>query len=226
MLKKFCVLLLALCLLPVPAHAEASPPYVAITFDDGPSGRFTRALLDGLDERQVKATFLLCGYRMKQFPAITQRIYDSGHEIGLHGYSHASMARMSAAQVMKEIRETKQYLPDGCECAFLRPPGGAVSSAVRSAARESDLAILSWNVDPRDWATSHACEVESAVLSCVKDGDVILLHDMSDSSVEAALVIIDTLRAQGFEFVTVSELAALRGVALSSGSVYSRFPSG
>ena len=72
----------------IPVQAAQPEKLVALTFDDGPSGKFTRNLLDGLKERDVKATFLLCGYRMEQYPELTARIFNEGHEIGLHGYSH------------------------------------------------------------------------------------------------------------------------------------------
>ena len=196
---------------------------MALTFDDGPSGRFTRELLDGLEQRGVKATFLLCGYRLKDYPKEAKRIQQEGHEIGLHGYSHSSMADMGQEDLEREIADTLALLPDGCRPVFLRPPGGKCSEVVKDAARQADLAILSWSVDPKDWASHDAQVIEDAVVQTVRDGDVILLHDMSDSSVEAALSIIDELKAQGFSFVTVSELARLKGRTIEPGKVYGRF---
>ncbi len=197
--------------------------YVALTFDDGPSGRFTRVLLDGLAEREVKATFLLCGYRIGDYPKEAQRIFDEGHEIGLHGYSHRSMEAMDAATLDRELAETLALLPEGCRPAFLRPPGGKSSKTVTAAATRAGLSILSWSVDPRDWDCCDARTICAAVVGKVRDGDVILLHDMSDSSVAAALAIVDELQAQGFTFVTASELAAQKGTALQPGREYQRF---
>ena len=223
-MKRISALLLCLALLTLPAGAAQTQKYVALTFDDGPSGRFTRALLDGLAERGVKATFLLCGYRIEQAPEMTRRIYDEGHEIGYHGYSHCCMEQMCREQIEKEIRDTQALLPEDCDPVFLRPPGGILNETVLLAAKEAGLPILTWSVDPRDWATHDTAAVERAVLSKVRDGDVILLHDMSDSTVEAALMIIDTLREEGYAFQTVSQLAQQRGVELEPGKVYSRFP--
>jgi len=107
---------------------------------------------------------------------------------------------------------------------FLRPPGGCCSDAVRQVAEARQLAILSWSVDPRDWATSDTAAVEQAVLKNVKDGDIVLLHDMTVSSVQAALDIVDVLKDQGYEIVTVSELVKLRGVNLKPGKTYTSFP--
>lgn len=222
-MRRIAALLLCLCLVPLRAEAAPETKYVALTFDDGPSGRYTRHLLEGLWERDVKATFLLCGYRIAQFPELTREIYAQGHEIGHHGYSHASMKTMSRRDIARELQETEALLPAGCQPAFFRPPGGEVTDAVTQVATARQLAVLRWSVDPRDWATGDAVAVESAVLEKVRDGDIILLHDMTDSSVRAALEIIDRLKNQGFRFVTVSELARLRDVRILPGKTYTCF---
>jgi len=213
---------LSILLFPLPAAAE-QPKYVALTFDDGPSGRFTQALLDGLKERGVKATFLLCGYRLKIYPKLAQRIFESGHEIGLHGYSHDDMGKMTRDQIQKEISDTLALLPKGCKPAFLRPPGGSFGTAVIDAAKAAGLSLLLWSVDPRDWATKDVDAVEAAVLENIRNADIILMHDMRSSSVDAALKIIDSLKEQGFRFVTTSELARLREIPLRPGKVYRHF---
>lgn len=206
----------------LPAQAQTEK-LVALTFDDGPSGKYTRNLLDGLGERKVKATFLLCGYRMEQYPELTDRIHREGHEIGLHGYSHKSMQNMCRTDVNREIERAMSLVPEDCEISFLRSPGGACSPCVYAAAANFGLSVLSWSVDPKDWATHDAEAIEREVIAHVQDGDVILLHDMSDSSVEAALVIIDELQEQGFRFVTVSELAQARNVTIVAGKEYAKF---
>ena len=223
-MRRFLAIFLCLSLMPIP-HARADEPqYVALTFDDGPSGRFTRRLLAGLEERQVQATFLLCGYRLEVYPELAKQIFHAGHEIGLHGYSHKDMAKLSRKELQKEIDNTRALLPAGCEAVFLRPPGGSGTALVEQVAAKEDLALLLWSVDPRDWAVHDAAAVEAAVVSQVRDGDVILLHDLSDSSVDAALSIIDRLQEDGFQFVTVSQLASLRGVILQPGRTYTCFP--
>ena len=214
--------LLCALMLVFPVGADSGESYVALTFDDGPSGRFTRRLLEGLKERDVKATFLLCGYRVELYPKEAARIAREGHEIGLHGYSHDPMSDMSKSQVTGEIQKTAQLLP--YDVRFLRPPGGKYNEATIAAARKAGLAILSWSLDPKDWACDDAATITERVVEKVKDGDVILLHDMSDSSVTAALRIVDRLEARGFRFVTVSELAKIKGVILTPGKVYTGFP--
>lgn len=222
-MRQILTLLLCALLLAVPARGEGNEKYVALTFDDGPSGRYTDRLLDGLEERDAHATFLLCGYRIAQYPAVVQRIAAEGHEIGNHGYSHRNMQKLSRREIAQELMDTQALLA-GIPVRFCRPPGGCCSDGVRQVAQARKLAILNWSVDPRDWAVQDAASVEQAVVKHVSDGDVILLHDMSDSSVDAALHIIDQLSAQGYRFVTVSQLAALRGCVPKAGQTYHSFP--
>lgn len=195
---------------------------MALTFDDGPSGRFTERLLDGLEERQVKATFFLCGYRIAQYPNLTRRMGEEGHEIGLHGYSHNNMAAMGAGELNRELEDTMALLPDNADIHLLRPPGGKTTDTVAEAAANCGVAIITWSIDPRDWATSDAQAVTRSVVGQVQDGDIILLHDMTDSSVDAALAIVDKLKLQGYRFCTVSELAREKGMELTPGSCYTR----
>ena len=223
-MRRIFALMVCLVLLALPARAEEQQKYVALTFDDGPSGRYTERLLDGLRERGAKATFLLCGYRMEDFPELTARISREGHEIGFHGYSHDNMSVMSRRKIGEELIRSEKLLPEGCRPVFLRPPGGAEGDNVRQVAEVRNLGLLLWSVDPKDWAVKDAPLVISRVVETAGDGDVILMHDMSDSSVTAALEILDRLQNQGYQFVTVSELAELRGVKIRPGETYRRFP--
>ena len=215
---------LALSLMILPVRAAEDRKYVALTFDDGPSGKYTETLLDGLDLRGAKATFFLCGYRMEQYPALAQRIFDEGHEIGYHGFSHKNMDTMSRRSIAAELMDSQALLPEDCDPVFFRPPGGLVSDGVRQVAEVRNLVLLSWSVDPKDWETENTGQIEQTVLKKVTDGDIILLHDMTYSSVKAALNVVDTLQAQGYRFVTVSELARLRHARIRPGKIYRKFP--
>ncbi len=221
-MRRLVALFLILALL-CPTAQAAQEQYVALTFDDGPSGRFTRRLLEGLNDRDVKVTFFLCGYRLKEYPGIAREIFEQGHEIGLHGYSHQDMSKMSREQIARELRDNRALLPESCSPVLLRPPGGSNSRAVDQAARDAGLALIKWSVDPRDWANHDAAAVEAAVVETVRSGDIILMHDMCDCSVDAALAIIDRLQEQGFRFVTVSELARRGGTELKPGVMYTAF---
>lgn len=220
-LRRWFALLICFSLLCVPAQAAENEKLVALTFDDGPSGRFTRRLLEGLAQRDAKATFFLCGYRLEQYSKLAQEIVDKGHEVGNHGYSHRSMCAMTPQELTDEIRNTAKMLP--ADAHFLRPPGGLCDQKIETLAKKLGLSILHWSIDPQDWATDDADLIVQRVVSRAKHGDVILLHDLSDSSVDAALMIVDALQKKGFRFVTASELAQANGYCLTSGQVYIHF---
>lgn len=224
-LKRYLAFILCFTFLRLPVNAAEDQKLIALTFDDGPSGRFTQRLLDGLSERGVKATFLLCGYRMEQYPELTQKIYEQGHEIGLHGYSHKTLENSCKEGARQEIQKNMDLMPEGCKISFFRSPGGLCNEDVKEAAKEYGLSILLWSVDPKDWAIHDTNLITKRVVSQVKDGDIILMHDMSDSSVDAALAIIDQLKRQGYRFITASELAAVKNISLVPGYEYRRFPS-
>ena len=222
-LRRFFVVLLCFSLMILPAEAADGEKLVALTFDDGPSGRFTRRLLEGLAQRDAKATFFLCGYRLEQYPKLARQIVEQGHEVGVHGYSHRSMCAMTPKELAPEIQQTLALLPADA-IVFLRPPGGQCDRKTEKITQTYGLAILHWSVDPQDWATDDTNRIVQRVVSQVQDGDVILLHDLSDSSVNAALRIVDALQKKGYRFVTASQLAKKQGYLPSPGSSYTRFP--
>lgn len=227
-MKRFLAVLLMAVLLshlsPVPKCA-APTKYMAITFDDGPSGNITRNLLEGLEERGVKSTFFLCGYRLETFPTVAPLIAQAGHEIGLHGFSHDSMANMDRDTLMDELNRTQVLLTQqtGVTATLLRPPGGCFGDLVGETAGELGLSVITWSVDPRDWAVHDSGTICQTILGCAKDGDIILMHDMWQESVDGALAVIDALQGQGVEFVTVSQLAEIKSHALEPGKTYSSF---
>lgn len=223
-MRRFLCCILCLAMLNMPAQGVEQPKYAALTFDDGPSGRYTQRLLEGLKERDAHATFFLCGYRLEEMSDLAARIAGEGHEIGLHGYSHKNMRSLSRREIAGELSQTRELLPEDCRAVWLRPPGGCCSDGVRQVAQVTGLSILGWSLDPKDWASRDAAAVSRYILKNIRDGDVILLHDMTDSSVDAALAVIDALRPQGWKFVTVSQLAQLRRIDPAPGRTYANFP--
>lgn len=194
--------------------------YISITFDDGPSGNITKRLLEGLEERGVKATFFICGYRIKSFPAYPQMILDGGHEIGLHTVNHATLTKLDKDGIRRELEGMLGQLPEGYQVRLMRPPGGSYNSTVKAVCLDMGLSIIMWSVDPQDWATNDVDTIVSRILRGVSEGSIILMHDLKSSSVTAALKAIDKLQALGYEFVTVSELAQIMGKTLEPGQVY------
>ena len=208
------------------SNTKEAAGYIALTFDDGPSGAITEKLLDGLAARNVKATFFLCGYRIETFPEIAQRMAEEGHELGLHSNRHDYMQHMTKEEALDDLAECQSILTEstGVSARLFRPPGGLYSQALLAASRELGLSVVFWSVDPHDWDKEKSSQVLPYLLSHASAGDIILMHDLTEHSVSAALSFIDTMYAKGYEFCTVSELAALSGETLSPGTYYNRFP--
>ncbi len=190
------------------ANLSEAPPRkkkIAITFDDGPHPVYTLKLLDGLAQRNVKATFFIIGESAERYPEVIKRIYDEGHLIGNHTYSHVQLTCISSTRAIEEIRKTNDIVASitGETVRYIRPPFGLYNKTL---AASSNLIPILWTVDPRDWSVLNTNSVVSHVVKKVKENDVILLHDIFDTSVDAALQIIDILLEQGYTFVTVDEL--------------------
>lgn len=177
---------------------------IALTFDDGPHPKYTLKLLDGLKSRNVKATFFIIGKNASNYPEIVKRISDDGHLIGNHTYTHVQLTCISETEAISEIKNTNDIIYDctGKIPRFIRPPYGLYSDKLK---KETNLTPVLWSVDPRDWSILNTNFVVKHVLKRVKHGNIILLHDIFDTSVDAALKIINNLLAQGYEFVTVDE---------------------
>lgn len=178
---------------------------IALTFDDGPDEIYTPMLLDGLKERNIKATFFLLGKQVEKYPDLVKRISDEGHIIGCHSYEHVNFKEIPEETACEQIRSTCSLIYDltGVVPSFVRPPYGAWPSCL-----EEDFCMIPvlWDIDPLDWSVHDADLVTSRILRKAGDFDIILLHDASESSIQAAFQVIDTLEKEGFEFVTVDEL--------------------
>ena len=178
---------------------------VALTFDDGPKSPYTERLLDGLKERNVKATFFVIGESVRENEALIKRMAEEGHIIGNHTYSHVQLSTLDYEACIEEIENTNRAIFDACGVTpkYIRPPFGSWNENVTMAVNMTEVL---WDVDPLDWKVKNAGIVTNSVIRCADDGSIILLHDIYESSVDAAIMIIDELKAQGYEFVTVEEL--------------------
>ncbi len=195
---------------------------VAITFDDGPYPATTNRLLDILYEKEVQATFFELGTMASRYPEVTKRVYDEKHELASHTMSHKQLNKLSAGEVASEAAQARDVLRSitGEDPKLMRPPYGAINGVV---AGNVGAPMILWTVDTEDWKSKDAGIVLERAKAAVFDGAVILMHDIYDSTVDAAAMIIDELRKDNYEFVTVSELAELRGVELKNGEAYGSF---
>lgn len=178
---------------------------VALTFDDGPGYKTTMTLLDGLKERDVHATFFLLGQQIEERKEVIERMHEDGHLIGNHTYSHIQLDTVNIVCALDEIAKTNQIIEEitGAKPKYIRPPYGSWSDALEE---EIDMTPVLWTVDTSDWNTRDVNRIVNYVVNEVESGDIILMHDIYDTSVAAALEIVDQLKSRGFVFVTVDEL--------------------
>lgn len=178
---------------------------IAITFDDGPHPYYTEQLLDGLKERGVVATFFVTGEHATLYPGIIKRMNEEGHLIGNHTYSHMQLSSTNKEEFKDELAATSEVIEEiiGEEVQYVRPPYGTWDKAFES---ELNMIPVLWTIDPLDWCSDNAACVTAKVLEQAGENDIILLHDYYDTTVTAALKIVDELLADGYTFVTVDEL--------------------
>lgn len=187
------------------AIQEADSKKIALTFDDGPHPYYTQQLLKGLKERNVKVTFFITGQNVEAYPEIVKEIYEDGHLIGNHTYSHIQLTSQNEESFKQEIRKTNEVIREvtGQDTIYVRPPYGSWNKEFE---KELNMFPVLWTVDPLDWCSSDASRIVRSVCSKAKENDIILMHDQYKTTVTAALKIVDELTQKGYEFVTVDEL--------------------
>ncbi|MCS6782608.1 MAG: polysaccharide deacetylase family protein [Gloeomargarita sp. SKYBB_i_bin120] len=183
---------------------------VALSFDDGPHGRYTPRILDILRQEGALATFFVQGRMARQHPGVLRRIQAEGHEIGNHTTHHVRLTLLDAAQFRQEVATTQALVCRlaGVQPRYLRPPFGHYDFKTASWAAELGLTLLMWDVDTRDWQHRNPQRIIQIVQQQAQPGSIILMHDIFGSTVEALAAVIATLRAKNLELVTVGQLLA------------------
>ena len=184
-------------------------PYIAMTFDDGPSATLTPKLLDLLAAHHIKATFFVIGENVAEHPEIVARAIREGHEIGNHSWSHPNFGKMSDENVRRQLWRTDDAIKNatGKRPALLRPPYGSITAREeRWIHDEFGYLIILWDVDPYDWKRPGPAVVRRRILQETRPGSIVLSHDIHPGTIEAMPSTLDALEAEGFKFVTVSEL--------------------
>ena len=192
---------------------------VAITFDDGPNPAYTPQLLDTLKEKGVKATFFVVGLHVKKYPDIARRIVAEGHDIGNHTYTHKDLVPATRRMVLAQTHKTDQVIKrvTGRTTKLFRPPRGIYSGAVRRLlVDEEGYRLILWSVSSIDWRQTSPVKILGRVLAYARPGSILLFHDSGallrregasrQNTVEALPMVIDALRAKGYEFVTMTEM--------------------
>ncbi len=201
---------------------DMNRPMIALTFDDGPSYTNTPVVLDILEEYNARATFFVVGTNASRLSDIIRRGDSLGCEIGNHTVDHSYLTGKDASEIVAELSPVSDTLESviGKRPAVIRPPYGAVDDNVKA---NSGMPLILWSVDTRDWATKNAESTYNAVMDNVEDGDIVLMHDIHATTVEAVKRLIPDLIDKGYQLVTVSELARYKGYTLEPGRVYLSF---
>ena len=201
---------------------DPDAPMVALTFDDGPSGELTPKLLDALEENGARATFFCLGQsidKVKGSDEIIRRMKEMGCEVGSHTQDHKQLTSLSEDQVKQQINQTKDSIRDitGEDPSVMRPPYGAHNETVD---KNAGAPVILWSKDSTDWRLKNADAIYEKTLSEVEDGDIILLHDIHDFSVEAAIRLIPKLQDEGYQLVTVTEMIEAKVGNIEDGKTY------
>lgn len=207
--------------LPQASVIDSTKPMVAITFDDGPNPNHTNRILDTLACYNARATFFVLGSQAERYPEVLLRMKKLGCQIGNHTYNHPQLTTLSAQNISYQLNKTSEIVANatGTAPTAIRPPYGSYNKSVLSIA---GAPLILWSIDTLDWKSRNANSVVNSVLPKVKDGDIILMHDIYSSTATAAETIVPELLARGFQLVTIDELAYYKNMSLSPGSVYSK----
>lgn len=194
---------------------------IAFTFDDGPS-KNTPKLLDALDKYNARVTFFVVGNRVASYSDTLKRAYMMGNQIGTHSYSHATLVKLSDKEVENEVSKANAAVKKvtGADPDIIRPPYGSTDARVK---KLCGVPSIMWNVDTLDWKTRNKDKVYDAIIKSAHDGAVVLMHDLYETSVDGAIAAMDKLSKEGYAFVTINEMAQLRGVKLDKATSYNSF---
>ena len=197
---------------------DPTKPMVALTFDDGPS-KYTAEILKVLKENNSVATFFVLGSEVNKYKDVLNQVIAEGNEIGNHSYNHKNLKTITDEELYKQVQGTDDlvYIASGYTPKVMRPPYGISDAELN---KKINKPIVKWSIDALDWKNRDTDKVVAAVLNDVKDGDIVLMHDLYDSTAQAAKIIIPKLVEQGYQLVTVSEMSEYRDVTLTPGQQY------
>lgn len=194
--------------LEVADEATAKPgegKFLALTFDDGPHSQYTKKLLEGLKTRNVKASFFLVGKSIPGNEEVIRQMAKDGHLIGTHCYKHEDLTKKNTEEACADIIKTNELIEEitGKWPEYIRPPYGIWNDELETCV---NMTPVFWNIDTLDWKYQNKDRIVNHIEKNAGKHQIILLHDVFETSVDAALTAIDTLTKQGYTFVTVDEL--------------------
>jgi peptidoglycan/xylan/chitin deacetylase (PgdA/CDA1 family) len=197
---------------------DPDKPMIALTYDDGPS-KYTQEILDLLKENNSAATFFVLGSQASKYEETVKYMIETGNQIGNHSYDHKRLTLLNDEELYDQINKTDNLI---YEIALyrpfvMRPPYGSTNEALKEKLQKP---IINWSIDTRDWESRNTEAIIKIIYENVKDGDIILMHDLYESSLEASKIVIPELINRGYQLVTISELSENREVILRAGQSY------
>ena len=200
-------------------YVDKNKKMVAITFDDGPHSSNTEQILKILGDNNARATFFMLGQNVTYYPEVVKKVHEQGNEIASHTWSHPQLTKLSEAEIKKQIQDTSDAIFNitGTRPKLVRPPYGAINSTVKATIEEP---LILWNIDSLDWKSRDENQIVPLVMNSVQDGDIILLHDIHATTVPAVKRIVEQLKAQDYQMVTVSELIEAKGYDTTKTKVF------
>ena len=197
---------------------DPEKPMVALTFDDGPYDRVTNRIVKVLAKHDSRATFFVVGNRVERYADTMKNAYNKGNQIATHTFDHGDLSKMKKKQIRRELKRAFRVIKkiNGENPTMLRPPYGNVNDKMRQTIR---IPMIYWNVDTEDWASRNKDKILSRCKS-IKDGDIVLMHDLYPSTAAAVEKLVPKLRKKGFQLVTVEELFYYKGIDAKGGKVY------
>ena len=198
---------------------SADKKTVALTFDDGPSSKYNAQFLDVLARNKAHATFFMVGTMMNNCQKCVLDTYNSGNEVGSHTYNHMNIKKNNALDVNDNLKQVDDlfYKITNDHIKYVRPPYGSYS---KENLENINNPLILWNIDTEDWSHHDVDYIVNEVLENVQDGSIILMHELYETSLQALEVLLPRLYAEGYQVVSVSELANMKGKTLESGHAY------
>ncbi|MDO5569626.1 MAG: polysaccharide deacetylase family protein [bacterium] len=183
---------------------DPNKPMVAFTFDDGPNYN-TLKMIDVLVENGASATFFVLGNRAEKEPSIIHKIYENNLEIGNHTYSHKQLNILKDTAILEEVNKTQEIIFSiiGDYPTYLRPSYGIINNKMK---KIITMPMILWNIDTLDWKYHNSTKISNKIYNNVKDGDIVLMHDIYSATVNAVADVIPKLKSKGFQIVSISEL--------------------
>ena len=189
---------------PVYKNLSITKPTIALTFDDGPS-KYTKQIVELVNKYNARATFFILGNKVKNYEETLKYVLSNGNELGNHSYNHKDLTKLSKEDLYNQIDMTNQVVKDtlNYDIKLLRPTYGSITKNLQ---KKIEMDIILWNVDTYDWKLRNAKKIADKTLTDIKDGKVVLMHDIYETTYESLKIILPELEKQGYQIVTVSEL--------------------